>query len=143
RALASRTCSPWKFRWTAQAQQAPTRPTCNNRNTERPQAPRRTPRRAAAPLPGVIEVGLGSNVPLRGNDQFRLDVKAESRPLSPGEPTPNAEYRTATPEYVRAARMPMVKGREFTSADRRGNARVVVINQTLAKRLFGDKDPIG
>ncbi len=99
--------------------------------------------RKVATLPGVIEVGLGSNVPLRGTDQFRLDVKAESRPLSPGEPTPNAEYRTASPEYFRAARIPMVKGREFTSADRRGNARVVVINQTLAKRLFGDKDPIG
>ena len=99
--------------------------------------------RKVATLPGVIEVGLGSNVPLRGNDQFRLDVKAESRPLSPGEPTPNAEYRTASPEYFRAARIPLIKGREFTSADRRENARVVVINQTLAKRLFGDKDPIG
>jgi predicted permease len=70
-------------------------------------------------------------------------VKAESRPLSPGEPTPNAEYRTASPEYFRAARIPLVKGREFASTDRRGNARVVIINQTLAKRLFGDKDPIG
>ena len=99
--------------------------------------------RKVATLPGVIEVGLGSNVPLRGNDQFRLDVKAESRPLSPGEPTPNAEYRTASPEYFRAARIPLIKGREFATTDRRGNARVVVINQTLAKRLFGDKDPIG
>ena len=99
--------------------------------------------RKVATLPGVIEVGLGSNVPLRGNDQFRLDVKAESRPLSPGEPTPNAEYRTASPEYFRAARIPLIKGRDFATTDRRGNARVVVINQTLAKRLFGDKDPIG
>ena len=99
--------------------------------------------RKVATLPGVKEVGLGSNVPLRGTDQFRLEVKAESRPLSPGEPTPNAEYRTASPEYFRAARIPLVKGREFASTDRRGNARVVIINQTLAKRLFGDKDPIG
>jgi putative ABC transport system permease protein len=99
--------------------------------------------RKVATLPGVIEVGLGSNVPLRGNDQFRLEVKAESRPLSPGEPTPNAEYRTASPEYFRAAHIPLIKGREFATTDRRGNARVVVVNQALAKRLFGDKDPIG
>jgi len=99
--------------------------------------------RRIAAVPGVIEVGLGSNIPLRGNDQFRLDVKAESRPLSPGEPTPNAEYRTASPEYFRAAKIPVVKGREFGTTDRRGNAHVVILNQTLAKRLFGDKDPIG
>jgi len=98
--------------------------------------------RKVATLPGVMEVGLGSNVPLR-ETQIRLEVKAESRPLTPGEPTPNAEWRTASPEYFRAARIPLIKGREFATTDRAGNARVVVINQTLAKRLFGDKDPIG
>jgi putative ABC transport system permease protein len=99
--------------------------------------------RKIAAVPGVIEVGLGSTVPLRGTDQFRLDVKAEGRPLAPGEPTPSAEYRTASPEYFRAARIPIVKGREFATTDRRGNAHVVILNQALAKRLFGDKDPIG
>ena len=98
--------------------------------------------RKIAAIPGVIEVGLGSNVPLRDN-QFRLDIKAESHPQQPGEPTPNAEYRTVSPEYFRAAKIPVVKGREFSSADRRGNQHVVILNQALAKRLFGDKDPIG
>jgi len=98
--------------------------------------------RKIAAVPGVIEVGLGSNVPLR-EQQFRLDVKAESRPLSPGEPTRNAQYRTASPEYFRAAKIPLVKGREFATSDRKGNALVVIVNQSLAKRLFGDKDPIG
>jgi ABC-type antimicrobial peptide transport system permease subunit len=36
-----------------------------------------------------------------------------------------------------------VKGREFATTDRKGNALVVIVNQSLAKRLFGDKDPIG
>jgi predicted permease len=99
--------------------------------------------RKIAAIPGVTEVAIGSNVPLRGTEQFRLDIKAESRPLQPGEPTPNAEYRTASPEYFRAAKIPIVKGREFSSTDRRGNQHVVILNQALAKRLFGDKDPIG
>jgi putative ABC transport system permease protein len=99
--------------------------------------------RKIATIPGVKEVGLGSNVPLRGTDQFRLDAKAESHPLPPGEPTPNAEYRTASPEYFRAAKIPVVRGREFASTDRRGNQHVVILNEALAKRLFGDKDPIG
>jgi putative ABC transport system permease protein len=99
--------------------------------------------RSVAALPGVADVALGSAVPLRGIDHFRHEVKAESQPLSPGESAPRADVRTASPEYFRAAGIPIVKGRGFAATDRRGSPRVVVINKTLAKRLFGDKDPIG
>ncbi len=92
-------------------------------------------------LPGVTEVGLGSTMPLRAAG-FQLEVKAENRPLAPGEPMPRAEFRTASPEYFRAAGIPLKSGREFTSTDRDSAARVVILNETLAKRLFGDKDPI-
>jgi predicted permease len=95
-----------------------------------------------ATLPGVIEAAIGSIVPLRGSD-FRLDVKAEGRPVEPGEPTPNANYRTASPEFFRATGIPLLAGREFSSTDRAGSGRVVIINQTLANRLFGNRDPIG
>ncbi|MEP7347302.1 MAG: hypothetical protein ABI877_18675, partial [Gemmatimonadaceae bacterium] len=65
-------------------------------------------RRKVATLPGVIEVGLGNTVPLRGDDQFRHEVKAESPPLSLGEPAPRAEFRTASPEYFRAEGIPLI-----------------------------------
>jgi predicted permease len=99
-------------------------------------------REAIVALPGVREVGMGSIVPLRATE-FKLDIKAEGSPLAPGEPTPNAVYRTASPEYFRAAGISLVSGREFAATDRQGTGRVVIVNQTLAKRLFGDKDPIG
>jgi predicted permease len=99
--------------------------------------------RKIAALPGVQEVGLGSAVPLRGIEHFRHEVKAESRPVSPGEAATMADVRTASPDYFRAAGIPLIKGRAFAATDRRGTARVVVINKTLAKRLFGDKDPLG
>ena len=95
-----------------------------------------------ATLPGVIEAGIGSIVPLRGTN-FSLDVKADGRPVQPGEPTPNANYRTVSPEYFRAAGIPLVSGREFSSTDRAGAGRVVILNETLARRLFGERDPIG
>ena len=98
-------------------------------------------RRKVAMLPGVKEVGLGNAVPLRGVEHFRHAVKAEP-PFSPIE-APKADVRTASPDYFRAAGIPLIKGREFAATDGRGNARVVVINQTLAKRLFGTADPIG
>ena len=92
-------------------------------------------------LPGVVDVGVGSVMPLR-NSGFQLEVKAEGRALAAGEPMPRADYRTASPEYFRAAGIPVLKGRAFESTDR-GSGRVVILNQTLAERLFPDQDPIG
>jgi len=95
-----------------------------------------------AAIPGVSEVGVGSNVPLRSSE-FQLEVKAEGRPLAAGEPIPRAEFRTASPEYFRAAGIPVLRGREFQSTDRTGSAFVVILNKTLADYLFPGRDPIG
>jgi len=93
-------------------------------------------------IPGVTDVALGSTMPLRTNG-FQLDVKAEGHQLAAGEAIPRAEYRTASPEFFRAAGIALLKGREFTTTDRDSAARVVVINKTLADYFFKDRDPIG
>jgi predicted permease len=72
-----------------------------------------------------------------------LDVKAEGRDVAPGEPLPHSEYRTASPEYFRAAGIPLMGGREFSSTDRKGGASVVIINKTLADLLFPNQDAVG
>jgi putative ABC transport system permease protein len=95
-----------------------------------------------AAIPGVKDVGLGSTVPLR-SELFALDIKAEGRPVAPGEAQPHAEGRTASPEYFRAAGIPLLKGREFASTDRTGTGLVVILNKTLADRLFPGQDPVG
>ncbi|MBM4183738.1 MAG: FtsX-like permease family protein [Gemmatimonadetes bacterium] len=94
-----------------------------------------------AALPGVVETGVGSAVPLRDND-FELEVKAEGVAFNPDEPTPRAEYRTATPEYFRATGIPLLAGREFESTDESGGALVVILNQAAVDALFPDRDPI-
>lgn len=96
-----------------------------------------------AALPGVAEVGLGSTVPLRNAGGFQLEVKAEGRTLGPGEPMPRADYRTASPEYFRAAGLPLRAGRPFEDTDQQGAPLVVILNQALADRLFPGVDPIG
>jgi putative ABC transport system permease protein len=97
---------------------------------------------AVAGIPGVREVGVGSNIPLRAS-QFQLEVKGEGRTLAAGEPQPRAEYRTASPEYFRAAGIPLIAGREFTSTDREGSGQVVILNKALADRLFPGVDAVG
>jgi len=98
--------------------------------------------RELAAIPGIVDVGLGSTMPLR-NSGFQLEVKAEGRSLAAGEPMPRADYRTASPDYFRAAGIPLLRGREFTPNDRQSATRVVILNQTLANRLFPNLDPLG
>ena len=93
-------------------------------------------------IPGVTDAAVGSTIPLRAAG-FMLEVKAEGRPVSPGEPMPRAENRRASPEYFRVAGIPILKGKEFSTTDRAGSPLVVIINKTLADKLFPNQDPIG
>src|SRR5690606_28881502 len=98
--------------------------------------------RRIASLPGIETVGVGLAVPLR-HSQLGLEIKAEGPPPEPGVPVPLAQYRTATPEHFDAAGLKILIGRGFTATDHGGAGRVAILNQALAKRLFGDEDPIG
>ncbi|HZH41624.1 MAG TPA: ABC transporter permease [Gemmatimonadales bacterium] len=95
-----------------------------------------------AAIPGVVDVGLGSTMPLSVS-LGDLDVKAEGRTLAVGEAIPHADFRTADPEYFHAAGMPIVAGRPFSLTDRMGSQMVVIINRALADRLFPGEDPVG
>ena len=99
-------------------------------------------RRRIADLPGVSEVGIGLNVPLRSAG-ILLEVKAEGRPQEPGVPIPMAEYRTATPAYFDAAGMHILSGRPFADTDGPSSEPVAILNQAMAERLFGSDDPLG
>jgi predicted permease len=95
-----------------------------------------------AALPGVVDVGIGSPMPLRGSS-VRFEVLAEGKTLPVGEAMPRADFRTANPDFFRAAGIPVVAGRSFSITDRRGSAPVVVVNQTFADEVFPGEDPIG
>jgi putative ABC transport system permease protein len=99
-------------------------------------------RREIAALPGVVEVGLGSPVPLRGTSAG-FDVKAEGKAFAVGEALPHADMRTASPQFFRAAGIPLLAGRTFASTDGFASPKVVIVNKTLADRLFPNDDPIG
>lgn len=99
-------------------------------------------RREVSTLPGVIEVGVGSPMPLRSSD-VRFEVKAEGKALAVGEAMPRAELRTASPEFFRAAGIPLLEGRAFEATDGPGAGMVVIINKTLADKLYPGESPIG
>ncbi len=95
-----------------------------------------------AAIPGVVDVGIGSPMPLRSSG-VGFEVKAEGKALAVGEAMPRAEVRSANPDYFRAAGIPLLAGRPFSTTDQAGSGMVVIINQTLADRYFPNQDPVG
>jgi putative ABC transport system permease protein len=94
-------------------------------------------------MPGVDSVGvLGGALPLSGAfHRLPAQVPGRAEPLS-GDDSADVYY--VTPEYLPTMRVPMIRGRAFTDADDRADGDpVVVLNQTAARRYFGDEDPIG
>jgi predicted permease len=53
------------------------------------------------------------------------------------------EWRTITPGYFEALRVPLLRGRTFSAADARNSPKVAIVNASLANRFFPGQDPIG
>jgi predicted permease len=85
-------------------------------------------------------VAAASSLPLMGGGV--TSVAGGNVPLNAEKAAPAAEV-SVTPGYFRTIGLPLVRGREFTEQDTSGTERVAVINQSLARALFGDRNPIG
>ena len=95
-------------------------------------------------LPGVRGAGLTSGLPLNGLG-MGMAFAVEGRVAPPGEERTMGLLRSVSPEYFRAAGIPLIAGREFAGADDNQQARMVlVVNQTLARRFWPDgSSPLG
>jgi predicted permease len=60
-----------------------------------------------------------------------------------GEALPRAELRTADPDFFRAAGVPLLSGRVFETTDGPTSGKVVMINRSMADKLFPGEDPVG
>jgi predicted permease len=88
-------------------------------------------------LPGVEEVALGSVVPWRDAGLFpRFPFAVEGHSPTEGEERPHARLRLVAPRFFSVLGVPLVGGREFTDDDRAGSERVVIVSESVARRLF-------
>jgi predicted permease len=109
---------------------------------ERTRTTYRRLREALAALPGVSSVALADWLPLglEGGSSTRFGV--DGYQPAPGEAM-SAAVSTVSPDYFRTLRIPILAGREFAERDSAEAPRVVVINQFLADRYFGGRNPLG
>ena len=97
-------------------------------------------------LPGVRSAGLSSDVPLRVEEGARLpllEYKVGGIANDPSLPPPRADSRSVSPGYIDTVGMRVLSGRFFDDRDGPDGERVAVISESLAKRHFGGRDPVG
>jgi len=96
-------------------------------------------------LPGVKTLALADSVPPGGWEHYRIyaSIAVRGRPhFAEGTGGP-VDWRAVTPEYFSALDVLIVRGRGFTERDRDPDQHVIVLNQTLARRMFPSQDPLG
>ena len=97
-----------------------------------------------AQLPGVERVAVGTTVPWRdaGNFGPGFQFTAQGYAKANGEEDPRARFRTVSPGFFAALGVPIIAGRDFTDADRKGAEPVVIISQSVARRMFPTQDAV-
>ena len=105
---------------------------------------RRLEQRVAA-LPGVVDAGAVSQLPLSGAILSGGTFIQDAEPNHPYLPFHmiEADWRTTTPGLRRALGIELMRGRWFTEADDAAAPRVVVVDESFARRFWQDADPIG
>lgn len=97
----------------------------------------------ARALPGVKDASVSRVIPFPDNGGGATKVV-----LAPGEtPSPTAGtpvwFNWVDDAYFRVAGVPLMRGRTFTHQDADSQTHVAIINQTLAKKLFGSENVVG
>jgi len=93
----------------------------------------------ARALPGVESVGMASFTPVGG--AYNQTTIAFLKPQRDGAPIVGVHW--VTPDYFPTVGVPLLQGRSFLDADRRGAAKVVLINEAAARAMWPGESPIG
>src|SRR5262249_44408302 len=94
-------------------------------------------------LPGVKYVGLTNLLPTGDGRNADMDIKIAGRPDPPNNSDARAKLRIVNADYFRALRIPLLEGRFFNERDSFDRPDAVIISQSLARRFFPDRSPLG
>jgi predicted permease len=93
-------------------------------------------------LPGVNKTAFGMTVPWRDGG-FGLQFSADGHVHAPGGEDPRAQLRVISPGFFAALGVPILTGRDFNDSDgQKGKEPVVIVSETLARRMFPNQDAV-
>jgi len=92
-------------------------------------------------LPGVEQASVGVSLPLIDwNGWGFVTERNPNVPLSEG---PDGNYQVISPDFFRTLRIPLLRGRFFSDADREGATPVAIVNEESARQFWPREDPVG
>ena len=92
-------------------------------------------------VPGVQSAAIATAAPLSGMD-MHSSLEILGQPTDPKN-RPEARVSAVTGDYARTLGTPLMKGRMISDSDTPITPFVVVVNESLAKKYFAGKDPLG
>ncbi|MGH7574107.1 MAG: FtsX-like permease family protein, partial [Longimicrobiales bacterium] len=95
-----------------------------------------------AGLPGVTAAGASKSLPILMVSLWGSSFDVQSHPNTDDAVGPTVMHTVATPGFLEALGIPLVRGRAIERRDQETAAHVVWVNETFARRFLGD-DPIG
>ena len=90
-------------------------------------------------IPSVESVAVSNSLPMQNTFILTMPLQIEGRGLSAET---SVAVRAVSDDYFRTMQIPLLRGRDFTSADA-GHKNVVIINRELAERIWRGSDPVG
>jgi putative ABC transport system permease protein len=97
---------------------------------------------AISAVPGVASAGGTSVMPF-GGSWATASFNVEGFQPAPNAPMPWGDMRTVTPDFLPTLGVELMKGRQFTEADRAGSHPVVIVDEEMARRYWPGDDPVG
>lgn len=98
---------------------------------------------AISALPGVESVGAASRIPLTSLPIGAVKVSIDGREAEAEDSPAEALVRVATGGFFETLSIRLLSGRTLAEQDAEQAEKVVVVNETFAKRYFGSDSPLG
>jgi predicted permease len=99
-------------------------------------------REALRALPGVTAVGGANRLPLGAAIQTR-EIIVDGVEPPPGLDAHHVDFTLVDTDYFATMRVPILAGRNFSTADAASDARVAIISEAAARRFWPGQDPVG
>jgi putative ABC transport system permease protein len=99
--------------------------------------------RRAAALPGVESAAVAGSLPLTGFSMILRGLTVEGREPLPPDQQPEVGVVAVSPGYFETMGIRLLGGRAFAGSDGEGGAPVAVVSRSMARKFWGNADPVG
>ena len=114
----------------------------NNYTAEEEQQFSRRLRELLRAAPGVTGAAYSDSIPLGFGLGKWTNIRVEGYASRPGENL-DVHHASVSPGYFELLRVPLLSGRDFRGEDNSSAARVMIVNESFARRFFDGRDPVG